>query len=60
MPANSTSEEFDAKGNKLKYDVDRYFASINGGSDFVIVQNFHFGRLLKGFNYFLSREKSAV
>ncbi len=60
MPVNSTSEEFDAKGNKLKYDVDRYFAAINQGNDFVIVQHFHFGRLLKNFSYFLTREMSAV
>lgn len=47
MPRNSTSEQFDAKGNELQYDVDRYFATINDRKDFVILQQFHFGRLLK-------------
>ncbi|MGB3075577.1 MAG: hypothetical protein WBB36_09660, partial [Chitinophagales bacterium] len=52
MPRNSTSEQFDMKGNELKYDVDRYFATIHDNKDFVILQQFHFGRLLKSFSYF--------
>lgn len=58
MPRNSTSEQFDAKGNELQYDVDRYFATINNGKDFVILQQFHFGRLLKNYTYFTARTKS--
>ncbi|MEO6167545.1 MAG: DUF4340 domain-containing protein [Chitinophagales bacterium] len=55
MLRNSTSEQFDAKGNELKYDVDRYFATMNNKSDFVILQQFHFGRLFKNFSYFSTK-----
>lgn len=52
MPRNSTSEQFDAKGNELRHDADRFFATIHNNFDFVILQHFHFGRLLKSFAYF--------
>lgn len=55
MPRNSTSEQFDAKGNELKYDADRYFAIIHDGNDFVILQQFHFGRLFRNFSYFITK-----
>lgn len=59
MPRNSTSEQFDAKGNELKYDTDRFFATIHNNYDFVILQRFHFGRLLKSFAYFASKSSGA-
>ncbi len=48
---------YDKKGDPLEYDTDRYFATINNGSDFVIVQRFHFGRLLRNSGYFLKNQK---
>ncbi|HYV94162.1 MAG TPA: DUF4340 domain-containing protein [Chitinophagales bacterium] len=60
MPLNPDSPmQYDVKGTPLKYDNDRYFATINNGQDFVIVQLFHFGRLLKSCNYFLQKTKQA-
>lgn len=58
MPRNSTSEQFDAKGNELQYDVDRCFATINNRKDFVIMQQFHFGKLLKNYSYFTAKTPS--
>lgn len=52
MPRNTTSEQFDAKGNELKYDVDRFFATINDNRDFVIFQQFHVGKLFRNYTYF--------
>ena len=57
MPLSSTSEQFDKRGNPLTHDIDRYFALINNGQDLVIIQQFHFGKLFKSFNYFLSQKK---
>jgi hypothetical protein len=59
MPRNSTSEQFDSAGNELKYDVDRYYATINDGEDFVIIQQFHFGRLFKSYDYFRTSPKTG-
>ncbi len=59
MPRNSTSEQFDAKGNELLYDADRFFATVHNDKDFVILQRFHFGRLLKSFAYFSSKSSST-
>lgn len=44
--------QFDAQGNPLPYDSDHYFATINNGRDFVIIQQFHFGRLFKSISWF--------
>jgi hypothetical protein len=52
MPRNLTSEQFDKKGNELQFDIDHYFATINNGKDFVIIQQFHFGKLFKSFDFF--------
>jgi hypothetical protein len=57
MPRNSTSEQFDRHGNELKYDADHFFATVHDGQDFVILQQFHFGRLFKSFNYFRNSSK---
>lgn len=52
MPRNSTSEQYDAQGNELLFDTDRFYATINNGKDFVILQQFHFGRIMKNYHYF--------
>jgi hypothetical protein len=49
--------QFDPSGQPMKFDNDRYFASINNGSDFVIVQRYHFGRLLKNISHMLKPRK---
>jgi hypothetical protein len=46
--------QFDRNGHPLPYDVDRYYASINNGKDFVIIQQFHFSRLFKTYGYFFT------
>ncbi|MBA3647555.1 MAG: DUF4340 domain-containing protein [Chitinophagales bacterium] len=58
MPRNSTSEQFDAKGNELLYDVDHFFATVNNGQDFVIIQTQHFNRLFKTTRFFLYATKN--
>jgi hypothetical protein len=61
MPLQQDSPmQYDIKGNPLQYDQDRYFALINSGRDFVIVQRFHFGRLMKSSFYFLQQKKHSI
>jgi len=53
MPLNKRSKtQFDQQGNRLPYDLDRYYASINGGKDFVIIQDFVFGKIFRKFSDF--------
>jgi hypothetical protein len=53
MPRTQESVmQYDREGNPLLYDSDHYFATINNGGDFVIIQEFHFGRLFKNIAYF--------
>lgn len=49
----TTMQQYDPSGNPMKYDSDHYYATINEGKDFVLIQQFHFGRLFKTFNFFL-------
>ncbi len=46
----------DTTGNVQPYDVDRMYAQINNGQDFVIVQYYVFGKLLETPEYFLPRK----
>lgn len=53
MPINKRSKEwYDDFGRELKYDSDRYFGTMNGGKDFVIVQYVVFGKLLRSYKDF--------
>ncbi|MBX7140836.1 MAG: DUF4340 domain-containing protein [Chitinophagales bacterium] len=53
MPRTPDSvNQFDQQGNPVPYDSDHYFATINNGGDFVIIQQFHFGRLFKSVTWF--------
>ncbi len=53
MPVSKRSKtQFDSKGNEMTYDVDRYFASLNNGRDFAIVQYYVFGKLLRSYQEF--------
>ena len=59
MPINKRSKlQFDQYGNKVPYDLDRYYALINGGEDFVVIQNFVFGKVFKTYSDFLLRPSS--
>lgn len=52
-PISETSlTKEDKEGNPLKYDLDRMFALVNNGSDFVVVQHFVFDKLLMAFQDF--------
>jgi hypothetical protein len=58
MPRTSDSAmQYDRQGNPLPYDSDHFFATINNGNDFVIVQEFHMGRLFKKIAYFIAPSK---
>lgn len=48
-----TMSQYDNKGNVLSFDMDRFYVAANNGKDFLLVQQQHFGRLLKSFNYFI-------
>jgi len=60
MPLNKRSKlQFDPKGNRLPYDLDRYYAAINRGSDFVIIQDFVFGKIFRQYSDFIPKERNA-
>lgn len=44
---------FDMEGNLYTYDIDRLFALINEGRDFVLIQYYSFGRVLRPLSYFI-------
>lgn len=52
MPINKRSKlQFDDKGNDLTYDLERYYAWIDG-KDFAIVQYYVFGNILRSYKEF--------
>lgn len=54
MPLGKRSKsQFDQAGGRLPFDLDRYYASINGGKDFVIIQDFVFGKVFRKYADFL-------
>jgi dihydroxyacid dehydratase/phosphogluconate dehydratase len=61
MPRTSDSAmQYDRQGNPLPYDSDHFFATINNGNDFVIVQEFHMGRLFKKIAFFIAPSKPGA
>lgn len=46
----------DVNGEPLKYDLDRMYALINNGKDFVVVQYYVFGKLLQPIGYFANSQ----
>ncbi len=42
-------------GNEMKYDLDRFYALVNNGEDFVLAQYFAFDRVLRARSFFLRR-----
>lgn len=51
-----TKVQLDQQGQPVAYDLDRAYASINNGRDFVIVQYFVFGKLFRTYRSFFSIE----
>lgn len=45
--------EVDLDGNPVKYDRDRFYALVNNGEDFVVVQYFAFDRVLRPRSFFI-------
>ncbi len=54
--SRETLQQFSNKGEPMQYDVDHYYATINDGNDFVLIQQFHFGRLFQTIDFFLSNQ----
>ena len=60
MPLNRRSKhQYDERGNELPYDLDRYYASVNGGKDFVLIQDFVFGKIFRSYADFLGRQSPS-
>ncbi|MDZ4845810.1 MAG: DUF4340 domain-containing protein [Chitinophagales bacterium] len=57
MPLNKRSKsQFDREGKHLPYDIDKFYAVINDEKDFVIIQNFVFGKIFrKHSDFYLQR-----
>lgn len=48
MAINKRSKaQFDEQGNPLPYDLDRYWATVDNGLGFVVVQDFVFGKIMR-------------
>jgi hypothetical protein len=53
MPVSKRSKsQFDSQGNEMTYDIDHYHAGIHNEKDFVIVQYYVFGKLLRNYKDF--------
>ena len=56
MPLNKRSKlQQDQYGNELPFDLDRFYALINEGKDFVVIQNFVFGKVFRKYEDFLKK-----
>jgi len=44
---------FDPEGNRLPYDLDRYFATVRDGKEFVIIQQYVFEKLFRKYDDFI-------
>lgn len=54
MPVNKRSKGRVTAGGEVKeYDPDRFYAYINDGKDFIVIQNYVFGKVLRDYDYFL-------
>jgi len=49
-----TMKQFDENGQPVAFDEEHYYASINDAKDFVMIQQFHFGRIFKTYGYFFT------
>lgn len=49
-----TKEQFDQEGMETRYDTERNYALINDGKDFVVIQQFVFGKLIQDRSFFFN------
>ncbi len=47
-----SKSQTDAQGNARPYDLDRFYGVVKGSDDVYLLQDYHFGQLLKTFEYF--------
>ncbi len=52
--------ETDIDGNQLKYDLDRFYALINDGKDFTLIQFYVFDKITRKLSYFTNDSVSQV
>ncbi len=52
--------QYDSLGNPVLFDPDRYYAWLEPQKEFMIVQQFHFGPLLRNGSYFLNTAAKPV
>jgi len=58
MPVNRRSKkQFNEDGSRVKYDVDRYYAVMNEGKDFVMIQHYVFGKVIRSFEQMMEMRK---
>jgi len=50
---SASTEYYDEQGNVIPWDLDRMYAEINEGKDFVLVQFFVFDKIIRPLGYFL-------
>jgi len=50
-----TKLKFDKYGNKVKIDPDKFYAKIDGEDDFMLIQNFVFGKVFRSVDDFTAR-----
>jgi hypothetical protein len=50
---------FDLEGNPYDYDIERLYASINDGRDFVLIQFYTFDKLLRPLDFFIPGRRMA-
>jgi hypothetical protein len=50
--------QFDEYGNEIPYDLDRYWATVDNGLGFVVVQDFVFGKILRKRQEFIAKKSS--
>ena len=56
VPLNEKSMvRFDENGRPLRYDIEHYYAVLNGGKDFVLVQYYMWGKILRSYEEFFKK-----
>ena len=59
VPLNEKSMvRFDDDGRPLRYDIEHYYAVLNGGKDFVLVQYYMWGKVLRSYDEFTKKPTS--
>lgn len=60
MPVSKrTKGRIDQFGNPIPFDRDRYFAVVNQGKDFAVIQHFVFGKILRRYPDFFSNNSGS-